>query len=205
MNELILPNFTQSGAAFATDGTALRYFGRSAFTRWVVPIDDHNCVAYAWGNFGDRGDPMEFNTKEGMECMEQGEVIDRTYEQRQQSPGDVEAVEGMGSISDHEKEHLVSSDRGVALYRRRIRRLCKELENGKLPPQPADLGNGVVNTHGSDTVVHAPSASADEDYLELREINDRVMEIIFAGDGLNGTERDRDIMHKLEQAFSQHA
>ncbi len=35
VNELILPNFTQSGAAFAADGTAIKYFGRSAFTRWL--------------------------------------------------------------------------------------------------------------------------------------------------------------------------
>ena len=58
VNELILPNFTQAGSAFATDGTKTRYFGRSSFTRWVVPIDDNHCIAVAWGNFGERGDPM---------------------------------------------------------------------------------------------------------------------------------------------------
>ena len=57
VNELILPNFTQAGAAFAADGTASRYFGRSAFTRWVVPVDDENSIAFGWGNFGERGDP----------------------------------------------------------------------------------------------------------------------------------------------------
>ena len=56
-----MPNFTQSGSAFASDGTKSRYFGRSSFTRWVVPVDDHHCVAIAWGNFGDRGDPIEYN------------------------------------------------------------------------------------------------------------------------------------------------
>lgn len=54
VNELILPNFTQSGAAFAVDGTVEKYFGRSAFTRCVVPVDDERCVAYAWGIFGER-------------------------------------------------------------------------------------------------------------------------------------------------------
>jgi len=33
VNELILPNFTQAGSAFAADGTKTRYFGRSSFTR----------------------------------------------------------------------------------------------------------------------------------------------------------------------------
>ena len=32
VNELILPNFTQAGSAFAADGTKARYFGRSSFT-----------------------------------------------------------------------------------------------------------------------------------------------------------------------------
>lgn len=72
VNELILPNFTQSGAAFATDGSKTKFFGRSAFTRWVTPLDDEHCVAFAWGNFGERGDPHQYNTPEGMQLIEQG-------------------------------------------------------------------------------------------------------------------------------------
>ena len=55
VNELVLPNFTQAGAAFATDGTRQRYYGRSAFVRWVVPVDDENTMALAWACFGERG------------------------------------------------------------------------------------------------------------------------------------------------------
>ena len=103
VNELVLPNFTQSGAAFATDGTKRRYYGRSAFSRWVVPLDDEHTVCYAWANFGDRGDPPEWNTPEGPQLIEQGEVFDRSYEERQRFPGDIEAVEGMGSDHDSSK------------------------------------------------------------------------------------------------------
>ena len=46
VNELVLPNFTQAGAAFAADGTKPRYYGRTAFVRWVVPVDDENTVAW---------------------------------------------------------------------------------------------------------------------------------------------------------------
>ena len=35
VNELILPNFTQAGAAFAADGTKSKYFGR---TRDLTPV-----------------------------------------------------------------------------------------------------------------------------------------------------------------------
>jgi nitrite reductase/ring-hydroxylating ferredoxin subunit len=199
VNELILPNFTQSGAAFSTDGTKTRYFGRSAFTRWVVPVDDENCIAFAWGNFGERGDPEDFNTREGMERMEQGEIIDRTYEERQASPGDVEAVEGMGSISEHGKEHLVAGDRGVALYRRRIRRLARDLAKGILPPQPADLAKAAIPTYGSDSVIHCPGSENHKDTEQLRQTNDLVMDIIFSGDNMSGGERDHHIITALQK------
>ncbi len=199
VNELILPNFTQSGAAFSTDGAQVKYFGRSAFTRWVVPVDDERCIAYAWANFGPRGDPPEFNTREGIERIEQGEVMTRTYEEKQISPGDVEAVEGMGAISEHSKEHLVTADRGVILYRRRLRRLARDLAKGKPPPQPADLQSGAVPTYGSDTVVHAPARESLNDSEHLRRINDQVMAIIFQGDQYSGPARDDFIIAELKK------
>ena len=197
VNELILPNFTQSGAAFAVDGTTEKYFGRSAFTRWVVPLDDEHCVAFAWGNFGERADPPEWNTPEGLQRIEQGEPFNRSYEQKQQSPGDLEAVEGMGPISDHEKEHLVSADRGVTLYRRRLRRLCRDLADGKPPPQPTDLAPGVIPTFGSDSVIKAPRSGPD--HALLNRINDRVMDIYFRADDLQGADRDRFVFEQLHQ------
>ena len=201
VNELILPNFTQSGSAFAVDGTQEKHFGRSAFTRWVVPIDDENCIAFAWGNFGERGDPLELNTVEGMQLIEQGELIDRTYEEKQSSPGDVEAVEGMGSISDHEKENLVSGgDRGVAIYRAQMRILCRSLQKGKLPPQPTELAEGTIPTYGSDTVIRIFSETdKTEESALLKKTNDQVMEILFDGDEKEGNARDQYIFHRLEK------
>ncbi|MEM7562609.1 MAG: aromatic ring-hydroxylating dioxygenase subunit alpha, partial [Pseudomonadota bacterium] len=94
VNELVLPNYTQAGAAFSADGTKPIYYGRTAFARWVVPIDDEHSTAFAWAVFGDRADPHEYNTPEGPELIEQGELMDRPYEERQRFPGDAEAVEG---------------------------------------------------------------------------------------------------------------
>ncbi|MDD9823399.1 MAG: aromatic ring-hydroxylating dioxygenase subunit alpha [Gammaproteobacteria bacterium] len=228
VNELILPNFTQAGAAFAVDGRAPAYFGRSAFTRWVVPVDDEHCVARAWGNFGPRADPPEWNTPEGLQRIEQGEPVERSYAQRQLSPGDLEAVEGMGAIADHDNEHLVSSDRGVALYRRRLRRLCRDLADGHAPPQPADLAPGIIPTYGSDTVIQSPrgdgdgdgngdgggggngdgndgdgggdgDGNGDIDSAQLNRINDQVMEVLFSADDLQGDARDRFVIDKLRQ------
>lgn len=199
VNELILPNFTQAGAAFACDGTNKRLFGRSAFTRWVVPLDDENCMAYAWGNFGARGDPHTYNNQHGMEMIEQGEIVDRSYAQRQQSPGDIDAVEGMGAISDHSRENFVPGDRGVGMYRNRLRKYCLDLQKGIRPPQSADLIDGVIPTYGSDTVLRIPEDTNRDDTTILIQTNDQVMDILFANDHLQGAERDRAIIASIDQ------
>ena len=196
VNELILPNFTQAGAAFAADGTKSKYFGRSSFTRWVVPIDDHHCVALAWANFGERGDPIEYNNQEGFERIEAGEIANRTNEEKQQSPGDAEAVEGMGSISTHKGEHLMPTDKGVMIYRRRIRKLIKDLEEGKQPPQPQKIKGQVVRTNGQDTVLKAPKKN-NNDKEFVKSICLSVMNMQFDLEDMPLKERDNNIIKNL--------
>lgn len=201
VNELILPNFTQAGAAFAADGTEPRYFGRSAFTRWVVPVDDENSIAYAWGNFGDRGDPHEYNSKEGCEMIEQGEIVNRTPEEKQRFPADAEAVEGMGRISTHMGEHLMPTDRGISLYRRRIRRQIRELKEGKLPPQPVSPQGLSVRTYGQDTVLNLPPKGRDDDSY-LMAIGEAVMDLQFAHEDKPDAIRDQAIIEGLRSLES---
>jgi len=201
VNELILPNFTQAGAAFSADGTKSRYFGRSSFTRWVVPIDDYHCVALAWANFGERGDPIEYNNQEGFEKIEAGEIVNRTLEEKQKSPGDAEAVEGMGSISNHKGEHLMPTDQGVMIYRRRIRKLSKDLEEGKDPPQPQKIIGEVVRTNGQDTVLRAPKRNK-KDKEFIKSISSSVMKMQFDLEDIPLKKRDSNIMknlHEMEQ------
>ena len=196
VNELILPNFTQAGAAFAVDGTKSKYFGRSSFTRWVVPIDDHHCVALAWANFGDRGDPIEYNNQEGFERIEAGEIANRTSEEKQKSPGDSEAVEGMGSISSHKGEHLMPTDRGVMIYRRRIRKLIKSLKEGKEPPQPQKIKGEAIRTNGQDTVLKAPKRNKyDKEFI--KSICLSVMKMQFDLEDMPLKERDSNIINNL--------
>lgn len=198
VNELILPNFTQAGAAYATDGTKSRYFGRSAFTRWVVPVNDESCYAYAWGNFGERGDPYDYNTKEGCEMIEQGEIVDRPYEEKQRRPADSEAVEGMGTISRHMGENLMPTDRGISLYRRRIRRQIKELAEGRRPPQPVSPNGASVRTYGQDTVLKLPPKGKNDDREYLLRIGETVMDLQFEYENFNNEERDASIIRKLK-------
>ena len=198
INELILPNFTQAGSAFAADGTKTRYFGRSSFTRWVVPVDDNHCVALAWGNFGERGDPNKYNSKEGCERIEAGEIMDRTWEEKQEKPGDAEAVEGMGSISRHKGEHLMPTDSGVMLYRRKIRKSIKALEQGKEPAQPQQKKGQTIRTYGQDTVLRVPKRNID-DRKFIKSIGSAVLKLQFDSEKMSIGDRDNYIINQLSK------
>jgi len=198
VNEYIMPNFTQAGAAFAADGTEPRYFGRTAFTRWVVPIDDENTVAYAWAIFGPRADPPEYNTPDGPALIEQGELFGRSYDQRQRFPGDAEAVEGMGPISDHMNEFLVSSDKGIVLYRKRLRAACRDLAEGTEPQQPTAAWPSPIPTYGGDTVLRLP-LDRNDDRAFLQRVEAAVMEAQFAAEHLSGDERDGHVIDGLKR------
>jgi phenylpropionate dioxygenase-like ring-hydroxylating dioxygenase large terminal subunit len=196
VNELILPNFTQAGAAFAADGTKSKYFGRSSFTRWVVPVDDEHCVALAWANFGERGDPIEYNNQEGFEKIEAGEIMNRTFKEKQRSPGDAEAAEGMGPISSHKGEHLMPTDHGVMIYRRKIRKLMNNLAKGEDPPQPKKTKGKIIKTNGQDTVLKAPrKTNNDKEFVKL--ICSAVMKIQFDSESMSLKDRDTHIINSL--------
>ena len=163
-----------------------------------MPIDDHHCVALAWANFGERGDPIEYNNQEGFERIEAGEIANRTNEEKQKSPGDAEAVEGMGSISTHKGEHLMPTDKGVMIYRRRIRKLIKDLEKGKQPPQPQKIKGQVIRTNGQDTVLKAPKKN-NNDKEFVKSICLSVMDMQFDLEDMPLKERDNNIIKNLQK------
>jgi hypothetical protein len=163
----------------------------------VVPIDDENTTAFAWAIFGDRADPESYNTPEGPDLIEQGELMDRTYEQRQRFPGDAEAVEGMGRIADQKLEHLVPSDKGIIQYRKKLRKLCRDLQGGKQPSHVGDFWPNPVPTYGGDSVLSIPTQAGD-DSAELTEIGERVMQIQFDAEHLSGDHRDQTVIEALK-------
>ena len=160
-------------------------------------------MSLAWGNFGERGDPFEYNNQEGCELIEQGEVINRSWEERQRKPSDAEAVEGMGPISTHKGEHLMPTDQGILLYRRRIRQLIRELQNGKRMPQPQQVPGEAVRTNGQDTVLLMPQKN-DDDRKFLRNIGSDVMDLQFKAENMPLIERDRFIIDELAKMETDH-
>ena len=199
VNELILPNFTQAGSAYAADGTQQRYFGRSCFTRWVVPVDDENSIIYAWANFGDRWDPHQYNTKEGHEMIEQGEILDRSPEEKKRYPADSEAVEGMGPISTHKGENLMPTDRGISLYRRRVRKQVRDLMKNIEPPQPLQVEDFSIRTYGQDTVLTLPPKQGVDDVAYLTRVGEAMMNLQFEVENWCDNNRDPEIIRRLKE------
>ena len=202
INELVLPNYTQAGAAFSADGTKPIYYGRTAFSRWVVPIDDETTTAFAWAVFGDRADPHEYNTPEGPELIEQGELMDRPYDVRQRFPGDAEAVEGMGAIADQKMEHLVTSDTAIIQYRKKLRKLIRALENGEEPGHVVADFQNPVPTYGGDTVLRVPADENDDSAL-MRDIGEKVMQMQFDVETIKGDDRDNRVIDNLKNLESE--
>jgi nitrite reductase/ring-hydroxylating ferredoxin subunit len=201
VNELVLPNYTQAGAAFSADGTRSIYYGRTAFARWVVSIDDETTTAFAWAVFGERADPEEYNTPEGPDLIEQGELMNRSYSERQRFPGDAEAVEGMGRIADQKMEHLVPSDKAIIQYRKKLRKLCRDLEAGIKPDHVTRIWKNPIPTYGGDTVLNIPADTAD-DCSRLIDTGEKVMQIQFDAEALTGAVRDQAVIDSLKSLES---
>jgi len=96
-----------------------------------VPVDDsHARIVMAMRIPGDaRSRPMR-----GLEAENFKPWHQRTFEERQDQPGDYEAQAGQGPISLHSEEHLVTSDKGIGLQRRMLRRALETVAAGGDPP-----------------------------------------------------------------------
>ena len=54
-------------------------------------------------------------------------------EEHQRDPHDNAAQAGQGKITLHSEEHLVSSDKGVSMYRRMLHKAIKDVAEGRSP------------------------------------------------------------------------
>jgi hypothetical protein len=56
-----------------------------------------------------------------------------TEAQQRDHPGDYESQVGQGPVTAHSEEHLVSSDQGIAMLRRLLRRQVRAVAEGHDP------------------------------------------------------------------------
>jgi nitrite reductase/ring-hydroxylating ferredoxin subunit len=167
MHDHLLPNFSQNGAIFE-NVSKVRYFGRPGLTRWVVPVDDTNTLVIAWRHFNDRDDPAHLGKPENVGVGKTdfyGQGGGRSYEEQQDTPGDYEAWCSLGKVTSHAREHLATTDRGIAMLRRRLTQAIEQLQAGTEPNRPVAQNGTHIPTVGGDTILRIPARGGDDAQL----------------------------------------
>ncbi len=156
--ESILPNANQTGAIWE-EAQSEKFFQRSSLLRWVVPLDNTSTCTIGWRYLSSELDPDNQGNRsqigrESIDFIGQT-ATERSREEAQRRPGDYEAQVSQGAIAIHDREHLASSDAGVARLRRLLRKRVTELQAGHEPPPQAGQEGEIVSTYTQDTVVRA--------------------------------------------------
>ncbi len=124
--------------------------GRVESIGWTLPIDDTHYRIYVAGRVKGSGVMLPRAPGAG----KRKPWRDMTPQERRAFPGDWEAQTGQGPITFHSEEHLATSDKGVALLRRLLKRQVEAVAEGKdpiglgfdrdAPPVRFEAGNWVV-------------------------------------------------------------
>lgn len=122
ITEAVLPTIRAVASPRATTD------GPCSLLGWVLPIDDTSFRIYTAGRVTEAGALSKirshFNGKLWHELTE---------EEHQRFPGDYEAQVGQGAITWHSEENLTSTDQGVAMLRRLLRRQVDAVAKGGDP------------------------------------------------------------------------
>jgi phenylpropionate dioxygenase-like ring-hydroxylating dioxygenase large terminal subunit len=129
---------------------------RASLIGWWVPVDNTHTVGFHIEAF----DPSSehFTTfaqaKEGRTAGTQ--ELRREYADAQRDPDDREAQVSQGPIAVHALEHLASSDRGMVMFRRVLRRAIRDVQEGRDPQNVfRDPAHCTVRVESSNTVLGA--------------------------------------------------
>jgi len=161
--ETLGPNMKRIGSLFEK-AESVKAYSLPFLTIWTTPADDtHSFTLFVSHVAPD--EEMPFEKRRAMEAF--GQYNDRPYSERQWIPGDYDAQISQGPIAS-KREHLVSQDRGVVMFRRRMRADIEAVERGATPSGVYLSDPGIVPTYANDRVVPAsavPGGSTDADAL----------------------------------------
>ena len=177
----ITPNACQFGAFWET-GREEKYFRPAVLTRWLTPIDDSHSISIGYRHMNDLTDPFRSHRDKAAIGIDRvdfpGQTGDRSFVDRQIEPGDYDAQVFQGPINIHDRENLASTDVGVAMLRRLIRAGVKAVENGERLVHPTADADDVIPTYNHDTVIRRPLRNDRDDRTWLKEIGDKIGEIV---------------------------
>ena len=163
INDLILPNIHQFPAPWE-DASKEKVFNRPMMTNWNVPLDDTHTmrIGFIRLNLAEGKEEEWVRYKAGFNHWKRD-----NYEERQREPWDYDAQVSQGPIAVHARENLGSSDRGVSMYRRLLRKAIRANVAGE-DPLVLPRENGKIPTYSQDTVIKAPPASTPEEDEQLQ-------------------------------------
>lgn len=117
---------------FASDETTRE---KSRLIGWWVPVDNTHTIGFHIEALpvvdGKPGSSLLAKGEEGRVSATQAPR--RSYEETQRDPDDREAQVSQGPIAIHAMEHLATSDKGVVLFRRRLKEALEAIERGEDP------------------------------------------------------------------------
>ena len=156
-NVALIPNLREPG-------THPKHEARCSDITWVVPIDNEHTTALsivAW--------PLENGVPKAdwrpdtdtVLDIRPGSVIERTYEERQRKPDDLEAQESQRPIAIHALETLAGSDAGISRLRQLLRRQVADVREGRDPQNVVrdPAANVRIRTSAFNSIL-APEAAA---------------------------------------------
>ncbi|MFM9888174.1 MAG: Rieske 2Fe-2S domain-containing protein [Burkholderiales bacterium] len=211
-SDIILPNLGQF-AGGSNPVNAESFFVGAFTTRWVTPVDDHNCFYIGIRNINDSNvSSRQRKLDESMFGVGRlgiiGQTPDRPYEERQREPGDYDACVSQGLIVNRKAEHLGTTDRGVVMLRRMLMRAIQAIERGEPPTVPRLVrGGNAVRTYCHEFVYRADPDAGMDDRSRLEAFGRRAAQIVVDTDGLPPAEREvvareriRDMLKREEPA-----
>ncbi len=209
INHFTLPSNIDIGTLF-NDGKNEMYFQRICFNRWVVPHDDESSTIFGWRHFGvvdpGKGDPEKCGV-EGADFLG-GQVGGRPYEEAQRNPGDWDAIVSQRKMARHALENFGTTDSGVAMWRRLVRKAIRGQTPAALPAPMGgkDLYSEPQRSYCQDTVMRiSRRPSSREDTEMMRELSKRVIDLVIEGDEHPpGAVRDDAIIGKLKSLHEQY-
>ncbi|MEI6300518.1 MAG: Rieske 2Fe-2S domain-containing protein [Betaproteobacteria bacterium] len=139
---------------------------------WAVPMDD-TCTKRYYLLLNDKRAPL----KQHQRIRAFGQANDRIYSERQQHPGDYDAMTSQGPINIHAYENLASSDIGVSMFRNYLREGIEAVQAGRNPLGVVHDDRFRIRTRTQNTVIHAPpTATAAQERQLLTTIGRDVAE-----------------------------
>jgi phenylpropionate dioxygenase-like ring-hydroxylating dioxygenase large terminal subunit len=175
MVENVLPNLQQV-APIWENGHTEHPFNGPMMSRWIVPVDDTNTMFIEFRHVSETAGATP-DWWADRDVMLPGQLAAEAYEASQRRPGDYEAQVSQRAVAIHGLEHLGATDRGIIMFRQRLRQGIRAVKAGKTPDGPCRDVGAITATYCNDTVVRVPPApTADEDRQLMRATTRKLAE-----------------------------